>query len=681
MAQANIKLSAEFKSQTIRAIFSIILFMLTYLLMVLFALSLTAICIYAGVKLIVFFPKFITIVLGAGIASLGILVLVFLLKFIFKSHKVDSSHLVEVTREQEPVLFGLIEEIVAEVKTSFPRKIYLSAEVNAAVFYNSSFWSMFLPVRKNLLIGIGLVNALTLDELRGVLAHEFGHFSQKTMKVGSFVYNVNQVIFNMLFDNESYDDLLQSWASASGIFVPFVKGAVKIIAGIQWVLKKMYGVVNLSYMSLSRQMEFHADEVAANAVGSSPLKSALLRMELAEHSYQAVLNYYGARIGDRVVSENVYPEQAFVLRFVAAESKIPLINGLPYVSPEELNKFNRSKLVIKDQWASHPSTEERIERLEKLNIVKTHSEGIQASSVLANPESTQKQLTERLFAQVQYDGPVSTLSNIDFRKAFEEEYSLSRFHEVYNGYYDHKNPMKFDVDAEEKKPSVARSLESLFAAENVEAVYQSISLANDIETITSIGTGSAKIKSFDYDGIKYRSSQAFQLVGELKKKLEAVNEKIKETDLFIFHHFRSKESGEGRLAGYYRELFAFEAVGEKGHELYVRFMNATEFIHQTTPFDEITSNLRNVALIEKEMRECIREMLSDDLYAGEISTTIRQNFEKYLSADLEYFAHNSYIDSNLAVLFSAANDFYFLLSRGYLLLKKRLLSYQASLAV
>ena len=92
----------------------------------------------------------ITIALGIGLASLGILVLFFLVKFIFSSHKVDRSHLHEISKTDEPRLFKLIEDIVNEVYTSFPKKVYLSTDVNAAVFYDSSFWSMFIPIKKNL---------------------------------------------------------------------------------------------------------------------------------------------------------------------------------------------------------------------------------------------------------------------------------------------------------------------------------------------------------------------------------------------------------------------------------------------------------------------------------------------------------------------------------------------------
>jgi len=38
---------------------------------------------------------------------------------------------------------------------------------------------MFLPVKKNLQIGMALVNSVTVTEFKAILAHEFGHFSQK----------------------------------------------------------------------------------------------------------------------------------------------------------------------------------------------------------------------------------------------------------------------------------------------------------------------------------------------------------------------------------------------------------------------------------------------------------------------------------------------------------------------
>ncbi len=373
MLKDEIQLSEGFKVQAKKAVFAIVLFAFTYFLMIGLALGLTALCVLGGVMLVVTFPHIITIILGIGLASSGVLVLIFLLKFIFSSKKVDRSHFTEIKKKDEPKLFSLIEQIVLEVGTDFPKKVYLSSDVNALVFYDSSFWSMFFPIKKNLNIGMGLINTVTEEELTAILAHEFGHFSQKTMKVGSYVYNVNHVIHNMLVDNDSYESIVRGWAEISGYFYIFVKLAIKIVQGIQWVLRKMYEIVNLRYLSLSREMEFHADEIASHVAGYVPLKNSLLRLDLASTALNTVISHYEGKIPNSIASKNLFLEQKFVMDLLATESDLKFENGLPKVEVEDLNKYNKSKLVIKDQWASHPSVEDRVEVLERNNILPVES--------------------------------------------------------------------------------------------------------------------------------------------------------------------------------------------------------------------------------------------------------------------------------------------------------------------
>ena len=247
MIKKEIQLSKEFKAQASKAILAILFFGFTYLLIVLLAIALTALCIIGALLMVSYHPSLITLGLGLGLASIGIMNLIFVLKFIFSSNKLDRSHLVQIDETQEPQLFKMIAEIVNEVGTAFPKKVYLSSDVNASVFYDSTFWSMFLPVKKNLQIGLGLVNCITKEELKAILSHEFGHFSQRTMKVGSYVHNVNQMIFNMLYDNEKYDKLTEKWANTSGYFVLFFFAVIWINKGIKWILQKQYEVVNKSY--------------------------------------------------------------------------------------------------------------------------------------------------------------------------------------------------------------------------------------------------------------------------------------------------------------------------------------------------------------------------------------------------------------------------------------------------
>ena len=221
----------------------------------------------------------------------------------------------------------MIDDIVRQVETDFPKRVYLTDDVNASVFYDSSFWSMFLPIKKNLQIGVGLINSVTEAELKAILAHEFGHFSQRTMKVGSYVYNVNHIIYNLVNDNDGYNNIISNWASVSGYFSIFVSIAVWIVRGIQWILSKMYGVVNKSYMALSREMEFHADEIAATVTGSAPLKTSLLRLSLASESYDSVLNFYQGKVGRQREKPKRLPGPILRHEFLGAGERSPRSRG------------------------------------------------------------------------------------------------------------------------------------------------------------------------------------------------------------------------------------------------------------------------------------------------------------------------------------------------------------------
>src|SRR5688572_26560765 len=184
--------SAAFKKEVSNVMGSLVLFFIVYILLILLSVLLTIGCVYGGIAIIVAVPRFITIMLGIGLISLGVMVLIFLVKFIFAVAKYDRSGIIEITEAEQPRLFAFIRQLTIDTQTQFPKRIYLSPEVNACVFYDSSFFSMFLPVKKNLQIGLGLVNAVNVSEFKAILAHEFGHFSQRSMKLGSFVYNVNR---------------------------------------------------------------------------------------------------------------------------------------------------------------------------------------------------------------------------------------------------------------------------------------------------------------------------------------------------------------------------------------------------------------------------------------------------------------------------------------------------------
>lgn len=225
---------------------------------------------------------FYGILLKLGSIGAAGMLFVFLLKGLFTMQRDDRSDLIEVQPSEEPRLFDFLRRLSAETGAPMPKHVYLSAEVNAAVFYDSSVLSLFLPVRKNLLIGLGLVNALNLSELKAVLGHELGHFSQGTMRVGSYVYVANRIIADIVFSRDKWDDLLDAWRRQDVRIAIFGWILTAIVWTVRKVLQGAFKAINLVNAALMRQMEFDADRMAVRVAGSDAIIVSLLRSRFAD---------------------------------------------------------------------------------------------------------------------------------------------------------------------------------------------------------------------------------------------------------------------------------------------------------------------------------------------------------------------------------------------------------------
>lgn len=680
MHSIDIPVSAAFKAQTTKAVLAIVVFLISYIALFLLALGLACLCVYGGISLMLFYQNLITLLLGLGIASLGIFVFAFMIKFLFSSKKFDRSHLVEIQRADHPELFGMIDEIVQKVGTNFPKKVYLSADVNASVFYDSNFWSMFLPIQKNLQIGLGLVNSLTKSELKAVLAHEFGHFSQKSMKVGSYVYHVNQVIFNLLFENEGYENMIEKWGKISDYFSVFNLLAVKIVKGIQWILGKLYGLVNKTYMGLSREMEFHADQIAALVAGSQPMASALMRISLADSSLNAVYSFYDQKVKDNIVSQNVYQEQSKVMHFLAEKNQVPIEGDFPKVAMGEWNRLNRSRLVIEDQWASHPSTEDRVGEIEKIAARPEPPSNQPANSLFKNVEQLQQQLTHKAF-----DGLVDLDKRVflpaeDFWMSYQEDYSQNSYPELFLGYYDHHNPT--GIDPSTLPPEGFQDFNTLFAQEVLEIAKEKSAMENDVVTLSQAKDGNIEIKTFDYDGRKYQKQDAESLIGELEGQIEQARLRLEANDKKIYGHYLARELASGgapQFAKFYHEYTDYQSSYAEKFDVFAQISNAVQFVNVTTPFEQIQSNFRSMMPLEESLKKEIVWLLDLEIMVKEINPEHRESLNRFATGKWTYFTGSAYQESQLNLLFESMNLYAQYLYRGHFLLKKRLLMKMESL--
>jgi Zn-dependent protease with chaperone function len=155
---------------------------------------------------------FMVLVLKFGGAFAAILLWLFLIKGLFKRHRTERSSHVRVREKDHPKLFAFIQRVYEDTGAPAPRRVYVSPEVNAALIYDTSLISLIIPPRKDLLIGLGLVNVLTLSEFKAVLAHEFGHFSQRSVGLGSYLYVANRVMSDVIYSRDALDRFVESWS-------------------------------------------------------------------------------------------------------------------------------------------------------------------------------------------------------------------------------------------------------------------------------------------------------------------------------------------------------------------------------------------------------------------------------------------------------------------------------------
>jgi len=684
MNHSALNVSENFRKMAVRSVLSIILFLFAYIVLVILALGIIALCGFIAYGLTLLKAMFITLMMGLGFIGMGFLIFFFLIKFVFSSpKKVDRSHLLEINEKDQPELFRLIREIVNEVKTQFPKKIYLSSDVNAAVFYDSSFWSMFFPVKKNLQIGLGLMNSVSAIELKAILAHEFGHFSQRSMKVGSYVYNVNKVIYNMLYDNDQYADLLNRWSNVSSYFVLFARGSILVIQGIQYVLTKVYRILNLNYMALSREMEFHADAVAASVTGSQPLASSLLRLGLAERSLHVVLNHYNEKIAQSQRPANLYPQQAFVLSRIASVESIPTQDGLPDLSVEIYKKFNKTKLVLDDQWSSHPSTEQRIAHLSSLNLpLKSNLTGI-AIDLLNHKEAIQEAVTAKLFEGVSFENTPVTLDSADFRKEYMQQEEENAYPAVFQGYFDTRDPYStFSAADFETVVEPELDFHDLINEQSA-ADINSLSMAiADKDVIDGIYNGNIETKTFDYDGIKYSALDAHPLISFLDTEIVRLNAALSERDAALFRFFLGKAAAAGKTEEFKTPAIAYQKAAtlmQEQRDAYVNLASATYFMQRSTPFEQIRENMVHVKKTEIPFKKQVGLLLEDPQYQDLIDAGMRAEFEEYLATDWKYFGYDIYFDKEVDALFKVMLDFSITIFKLQTQLKRSLLNFQANL--
>ena len=364
-----------------------------------------------------------------------------------------------------------------------------------------------------------------------------------------------------------------------------------------------------------------------------------------------------------------------MLHLLAEEHDLPIINNLPHVGTEHLSRYNKSKLNITNQWASHPSVKDRIHELEKLNIIKNTNNPAPAILLFRHTDQLQTELTKRLFSGVNYAKIPVDMETQEFIEKFTAEYKKTSFSKFFNNYYDSKNPPRISSENISSPPVL---LPDLFNDYIVDQLYTTISLENDLNILRQIANDTYRVKSFDYDGMKYPARECKKLIPTLEKELHDLKQEILRYDERIYAHFLKLATDSGQetiLTATYESFLATTDDFARKYAFYTNLSSATNFFHETTRYELIEEHILALKNFENDLKKYIQELLKNEQYQLEMNTEMKTNFSKYVHSELIYFKNENYDTVSVNILLTAIHHFHQMLSKIYFLEKQRFLNY------
>ena len=251
-----------------------------------------------------------------------------------------------LARDDAPELFGLIEAICRQVGSPVPRRVVVDCNVNASAGFLPGVTAV---LRRDLVLTVGLplVAGLSVREFAGVLAHEFGHFSQRGgMRLTALVRGINHWFARVVYVRDRWDEKLDEWSQSRDarafIVVGLARGGVWVSRRVLTLLMQAGHVVSCL---LLRQMEYDADAYEIQIAGSATFARTFVRLR--------ELNV-GARLA--------YGELRQAWQAGTAPMDLPrfMVEHEQGISPSDRAALQRMPEQRTGMWDTHPSDADRV---------------------------------------------------------------------------------------------------------------------------------------------------------------------------------------------------------------------------------------------------------------------------------------------------------------------------------
>lgn len=500
-----------------------------------------------------------------AIAGSGMLLL-FTLKFILKIKNHKAPNRVKINIKENPALKEFVDQICKKTRAPKPKAVYMDPDVNAYVSYSNMWLSLFLPIRKELTIGLGLVSCLNLSEFKAVIAHEFGHFAQRSMKIGSYIVTANTIIHDMIFTRDKWDNTLEGWKNSGSSIALVAFLMMPVIWIIRQILNLFYQFLNIMYSSLSREMEFNADKVAVSVAGSDAIVSGLWKLNHGFATWNTTLDNAYLAAQKELYVKNLYSHNHQALNRLK-EEKNHILENLPEHPRGGKQFFNSSENSEVSMYASHPPNDMRQENA-KSPYIACEQDDRSPWVLFDDPKARQEEMTFVIYNQYLGKKPDTYTTEEEFESFIRAESQGNELMEEYSNTFTNRFFRIPEIDSlretliqssENPKAVLDRLKQQL--SELMKPVAEIEAL---LEKLQQIAQGTSKEKFIVYNEKKYGKNRLQEIYELLMKDREGIfEENFKEWDseLCRLHYTLATETGNtSELLNFYKQHQTFNEV-------------------------------------------------------------------------------------------------------------------------
>jgi len=226
-----------------------------------------------------------------------------------------------------PDLFKFIDDVRRSIKAPAIDQVIITEELNASIAQIPRL-GIFGWQKNYLVLGLPLLQQMSENEIKAVLAHEFGHLSGAHGRFGAWIYRVRLGWARL---NEK---LREEEHGGSFLFLPFFDWFAPRFAAYSFVM--------------ARQQEYEADQHSAQLVEPINLAHALVRLDLKSYELN---NIYWPKILSQADSSPVPISEPYK-RLGSSQHR---------VLPNEASDWLRDSLARKSDTAdTHPCLKDRL---------------------------------------------------------------------------------------------------------------------------------------------------------------------------------------------------------------------------------------------------------------------------------------------------------------------------------